>query len=481
MTYLDEVQIAPQSLARFTALIGREQIEYITGIAAATARTMSGRVWWNVSSTARGGGVAEMLQVLLPYARGAGIDARWLVIQGSPEFFRITKRLHHAIHGSRGDGSSLGDMERSIYENVLDENARDLIGLVQAGDVVLLHDPQTAGLAAGLAHAGAVVIWRSHIGIDDANDETASAWAFLQPYLTSVRAAVFSRRAYIPASLEVETSVVIPPSIDPFSPKNQALDEATIRAMLVHTGLVEGPAGDGLPVFRHTDGSPGRVSRQADIIRHGPAISWDAPLVVQVSRWDPLKDPIGVMRGFSESEDLPPEVRLILAGPNVTAVSDDPEGAACFDDVLGMWRQLADADRGKIHLVSLPMEDIVENAAIVNALQRHAAIVVQKSLHEGFGLTVTEAMWKSRPVIASRVGGIQDQIDDGVHGLLVDDPTDLISFGAALGRIFADHELADYLGANAHERVREEFLGPRHLARYAELLERLERQPAWRR
>src|SRR5215204_5678001 len=128
MTHLEDVQIAPQSLARFTELVGRDQIEHINGIAAATARRMSGRVWWNVSSTARGGGVAEMLHVLLPYARGADIDARWLVIQGSSEFFRITKRLHHGLHGSHGDGSPLGEAERSIYKHVLDENARDLIG-----------------------------------------------------------------------------------------------------------------------------------------------------------------------------------------------------------------------------------------------------------------------------------------------------------------------------------------------------------------
>ncbi|MFL5758277.1 MAG: glycosyltransferase [Thermomicrobiales bacterium] len=477
MAHIEEIHIAPESLDRFTALVGSEQIEEISRIATATARRMAGRVWWNVSSTARGGGVAEMLQVLLAYARGAGIDTRWLVIQGTPEFFHITKRLHHAIHGSHGDGSPLGDTERSIYEKVLEENANELIGFVQAGDVVLLHDPQTAGLASELSHAGALVIWRSHIGVEVANDETASAWAFLQPYLTHVRAAVFSRGTYIPANLELEHSVVIPPSIDPFSPKNQDLDEATIRAILVHTGLVEGPGGDGLPIFRHTDGSPGRVSRRADVIRHGPAISWDAPLVVQVSRWDPLKDPIGVLLGFAESEDLPPEARLILAGPNVAGVSDDPEGAACFDDVLEAWRQLSSADRGRIHLVSLPMTDIEENAAIVNALQRHAAIVVQKSLHEGFGLTVTEAMWKSRPVVASRVGGIQDQIEDGIHGLLINDPTDLTAFGSALSRLFGDHEVAEYLGTNAHERVRHDFLGPRHLARYAELLERIEQQP----
>jgi trehalose synthase len=476
MLHLEEVRIAPQSLERFANLATEEQLELVQQAATATALRMEGRVWWNINSTARGGGVAEMLQSLLAYARGAGINTRWLVIKGTPEFFRITKRLHHAIHGERGDGSPLGDAERSVYEAILAENAAELLGLVQPRDVVLLHDPQTAGLSSTLANAGAEVVWRSHVGADTSNAETERAWAFLAPYLTEVAVMVFSRNAYIPAAVSPERTAVIPPSIDPFSPKNQDLDDVTIRAILVHTGLVEGPPGDGQPVYDRADGSPGRVSRRADIIRNGPPPMWEAPLVVQVSRWDPLKDPIGVMRGFAESGEMPSEAKLILAGPNVTAVTDDPEGAATFDAVLSAWRQLSHAHRGRVHLASLPMADIEENAAIVNALQRHAAVVVQKSLREGFGLTVTEAMWKARPIVASRVGGIQDQIEDGVHGLLIDDPNDLETFNLALRRILEDPELAARLGTNARKRVRDEFLGVRHLAQYGELLERVDRK-----
>jgi trehalose synthase len=474
MVHLEEVRISQQPLDRFAGLVSEEQLRLVQEAAEKTASRMEGRVWWNINSTAHGGGVAEMLQSLLAYSRGAGINTRWLVIEGSPEFFHFTKRLHHAVHGEPGDGTPLGDAERSVYEAVLEENANELLGLVQPRDIVLLHDPQTAGLSSALVRAGALVIWRCHVGADIQNAETDKAWAFLAPYLTDVAATVFSRQVYVPASIDSGRSVIIPPSIDPFSPKNQDLDDATVRAILVHTGLIGGPAGEGLPVYQRLDGSPERVSREADVIRHGSAPSWETRLVVQVSRWDPLKDPIGVMQGFAERSDIPADTDLVLAGPNVTAVSDDPEGASTFDAVIEAWRQLSHAQRSRIHLASLPMTDIEENGAIVNALQRHAAVVVQKSLHEGFGLTVTEAMWKARPVVASRIGGIQDQIDDGVHGLLIDDPKDLTSFGTALRRVLENPELASTLGTNARERIREEFLGVRHLAQYGELLERID-------
>jgi trehalose synthase len=269
---------------------------------------------------------------------------------------------------------------------------------------------------------------------------------------------------------------VIPPSVDAFTPKNQELDDATVRAILVDTGIVEGPPGDGHPVFRREDGSPARVNRQADIVRLGRAPTWETPLVAQVSRWDPLKDPIGVMRGFEDliSRNGVEPVDLLLAGPNVTAVADDPEAATFFNDVVDAWRALPHAERSRVHLASLPMADTAENAAIVNAIQRHAAVVVQKSLHEGFGLTVTEAMWKARPVVATRTGGIQDQIEDGVHGLLIDDPTDPHEFSQALRRVLTDPGLAARLGRNARERVKAQYLGVGHLIRYASLLDQIE-------
>jgi trehalose synthase len=196
--------------------------------------------------------------------------------------------------------------------------------------------------------------------------------------------------------------------------------------------------------------------------------------VLQVSRWDRLKDMAGVLTGFCRVlPDLPPDVHLNLVGPEVSGVSDDPEGAEVLDECIEVFDQSAPEARARIHLTCLPMDDIDENAHLVNALQRHAAVVVQKSLVEGFGLTVTEPMWKARPVLASRVGGIQDQIVDGESGVLLDDPTDLAAFGRELAALVADEERCSRIGAAAEERVRERFLGDRHLLQYVDLFEAL--------
>jgi trehalose synthase len=477
MAHLQEVRLGIRSLRRFRSVLGDEEFREALAVGKATRERMAGRVLWNVNSTAVGGGVAELLRDLLRYTRGTGTDTRWLVIRGNPDFFRITKRLHHALHGSRGDGSDLGHEERRIYERTLREDAIEIAGRLRPRDVVLLHDPQTAGLAPALLQTGAHVVWRCHIGADAVNDEVERGWAFLAPYLDPIPAFVFSRQAYVPPYCDHGKSSIIQPSIDAFSPKNRDLDEATIRTTLVHTGLVEGPPpSPARHEFARDDGSPGRIERRADVIRLGRAPSWDTPLVVQVSRWDPLKDPVGVMHGFAAMLDghAPAGAHLLLAGPNVTGVADDPEGGAAFEEVLRDWRALPHAIRDKVHLVSLPTEDVEENAIIVNALQRHATVVVQKSLCEGFGLTVTEAMWKARPVLASAVGGIQDQIEDKASGILLKDPADLEAFADALRRLLEDPAGQQRLGEGARERVRERFLGVRHLLEYARLIERLD-------
>jgi trehalose synthase len=474
---MTEVSLGAQDLQRFGPLVGGKHLKELTRAAESLRKRLQGRIVWNINSTAAGGGVAELLQALLPYARGAGIDVRWLVIHACPEFFQMTKRLHHALHGSVGDGTPLNERAHSLYEAVMRENAADFTSVIQPRDFVLLHDPQTAGLAPYLLAAGAQVIWRCHIGHDHASPEVERGWAFLAPYLKEVSTFVFSRAAYVPEYCDHGKSSIITPSIDAFSPKNQTLDDATVRAILVNCGLVEGPPGDGTPTFICEDGSPGRVNRAADVVRLGRTPTWDTPLIVQISRWDSLKDPVGVMQGFAKLREDGHDrgAELVLAGPNVTAVADDPEGAEVFDRVLAEWRELPHSVRGTVHLVSLPMTDVQENAAIVNALQRHAAIVVQKSLHEGFGLTVTEAMWKSRPIVASAVGGIQDQIRHEREGLLLEDPSDLSAFAAALQRLLDDPALAEQLGMNAHRRVEEEFLGLHSLTKYAALIDRIDR------
>lgn len=472
-----EVSVAPQPIDRFRPVIGDDAFDQAMKVARAAAERLSGRVIWNVNSTALGGGVAEMLRSLLAYARGAGIDTRWVVISGTSEFFYITKRIHHALHGSKGDGRPLDEHAREVYESVLKENAEELEALIRPRDIVILHDPQTIGLAPALARHGATVIWRCHIGTERGNGEVAAGWAFLEPYFDDIAASIFSRAEYVPERLNRGRETIIQPSIDVFSPKNQDMDDDTVRAILAHVGIVEGPIPDTAPVFTRMDGSPGRVDRHADIVRSGRAPTWDTPLVVQISRWDTLKDHAGVMQAFCDmvcSGVVAPGAHLVLAGPNVHAVADDPEGAKVLDDLTAAWRQLPHVGRAYIDLISLPMADVEENAAIVNALQRHAAIIVQKSLFEGFGLTVTEAMWKARPIVASRVGGIQDQIEHGVHGLLIDDPADLKEFEAALCRLMDDPDYARQLGQNARQRVTEKYLGIRHLLEYEQLLARLD-------
>ncbi len=473
---MTEVDIRSDQLSRFRPIVGRHRHYRAAKIAELIRTRLEGRALWNVNTTAAGGGVAEMLHVLLPYVRGAGADARWLVMDGDPDFFRVTKRLHHALHGSLGDGSPLDDDAHAIYDACARANL-PYLDRVRPRDIVLLHDPQTAGLAAPLMEAGAQVIWRCHIGHDGRDAEVEAGWHFLDRYLRDVPAFVFSRRAYVPRQYQSRTTIITP-SIDAFCPKNQELDDDTARAILVHTGLVEGPMGPGSPTFTRNDGTSADVNRRAEVVRSGRAPSWDTPLVVQVSRWDPLKDMAGVMHGFARlaETDASLGAHLVLAGPNVSAVTDDPEGAVTFKEVVAAWGALPAEIRERVHLASLPMADIQENAAMVNALQRHAAIIVQKSLHEGFGLTVTEAMWKRRPVVASAVGGIQDQIVDGVHGVLLRDPTDLQAFSDAMAGILDNDELAAHLGKNAEERVRERFLGLGHLVKYARLIDRLDRE-----
>jgi trehalose synthase len=446
----------------------REWVEFEQGIAEAR-EVLDGRVVWNVNSTAVGGGVAEMLRSILAYTRGAGVDVRWMVIAGNPEFFQVTKRIHNFVHGSPGDGGQLGAAEAKVYESVTAENADHLAAAIRPQDVVILHDPQTAGLAARIKETGAAVIWRSHIGAERPNAFVENAWEFLSPHLDAADVCIFSRRAYVPPWAKDVHTEVIQPSIDSFSPKNQEMSAAATRAILGHVGLTVDHADGVAATFTRQDGSPGRVDHFCEVLSTGPPPDFDTPLVVQISRWDRLKDPEGVMSGFAEFVADRTNSQLILAGPTVHSVADDPEGAEVLDEAESAWRKLPHATRNKVHLACIPMVDIEENAAIVNALQRHATVIVQKSLQEGFGLTVAEGMWKARPVVASAVGGIQDQIIDGETGILLDDPRDMEAFGDAVVRLLVDHALADRIGLAAREHVRHHFLANRHALQYIKL------------
>ena len=466
---IDEVSVGVFPPERFESVIPDERFREFMGGVGRAREALEGRVVWNINSTAAGGGVAEMLRSLLAYARGAGVDARWVVISGNPDFFSITKRIHNNLHGAEGDGGPLGDAERKVYEDALRPNIEELGARVRADDVVIVHDPQPSGLIQPLKDLGATVIWRCHVGLDLPNDVARRAWNFLIPYVKPADQFVFSRRAFAWEGLDGSKITIVAPSIDAFSPKNQELDEANIAGILDDAGLIH-EARDGSATFVRQDGSPGRVDSVVDFHEGGDPPPPGVPLVVQVSRWDRLKDPVGVIRGFAEHVAAHTDAHLIMAGPAVEAVSDDPEGAQVLDESRDAWDELGDDVKPRVHLAALPMDDGEENAAIVNALQRRANVVVQKSLAEGFGLTVAEAMWKARPVVASRIGGIQDQIEDGVSGVLVSDPTDLAEFGGAVRGLLTDADRATQMGADAQERVRAEFLGPRHLMQYVELI-----------
>jgi trehalose synthase len=473
VTQLREVEVTAEPLSVFQPLIGADRYAQLEAAAEASRTRLAGRVVWNVNSTASGGGVAEMLRVLVGYGQGAGLDARWVVVEGDPDFFAITKRIHNRLHGLEGDGGALGPAEADHYANVTATNGYALLERVRSGDIVLLHDPQTAGMALVLAEAGVKMIWRCHIGSDQSNGWTDEAWALLRPHLSSCDAFVFSRREYAPAWVRAELVSVIAPSIDPFSPKNQMLSDADLPAFLSRIGLSSDRDGASAR-FTRADKTQGEVTRAASVVSDGP-FDPDRPLVLQVSRWDRLKDMLGVMAGFAtqvvgRADDC--GAQLALVGPSVEGVADDPEGAEVLAECISSWAVLPSAARRRIFLVSLPMIDVDENAAMVNALQRSAQIIIQKSLAEGFGLTVAEGMWKGKPVVASRVGGIIDQVVPGT-GVLLDDPSDLDTYGQTLARLLAQPDEMGRMGDRARRHVLREFIGDRHLLQYAALIERL--------
>jgi len=469
---MDEVDVGRRDIRLLEPFVGADALDRAFEVASRFGAWLGKRRIFTVSSTAVGGGVAEMLMPLLSYSQSLGIRVHWLIIEGDPSFFRVTKRLHHALHGSPGDGSRLDAEASAIYQATSARNAAALEVTIRPGDIALLHDPQTAGLVPRLAERGVVVLWRCHIGHDRTTAEVTAGWQFLAPWLAPAAAYIFTRPAHVPAILDATRAHIIQPSIDAMAPKNQPLEPETVSAIVRHLGITAGPAG--APPYPRSNGTIGRVVRAAEILRLGPPPPHDAPLVVQVSRWDPLKDMVGVMHAFAAmvADGRAGAAHLLLAGPDVRGVADDPEGPAVYAATAAAWAALPAASRTRIALCSLPTVDVEENAIMVNAIQRHAAIVTQKSLREGFGLTVTEAMWKSRPVLASAVGGIADQIEPRVHGLLLPDPDDLPGFASLLAELLADPATAAHLGAAAHRRVREQFLGVRHLLQYADLVQR---------
>lgn len=457
-TALLEPSVRPTHLARFQALVKR------------SADRLDGRTLWHVNSTAEGGGVAELLHQVLGYLIDGGIRCRWLVVGGDQDFFWVTKRIHNRLHGSSGDGGPLDEAARDAYLGVLRREIGSILELVRPGDVAVVHDPQTAGMIPFLVDAGLRVVWVCHVGVDVPTDVVRSAWDFLRPDVEAAHASVFSRRAYVWEGLDRRRVAVIPPCIDPTSPKNVEIAAMEATWALQAARVLEGEPPHPIELPIEGIGSIA-IRRGADAIEEAPAPT-DRPLVTQVSRWDRLKDHVGVLRAFSRHVREGLDAHLLLVGPAVASVTDDPEGAVVLAENIAAWERLPLTERRRIHIVSLPVDDRIENALVVNALQSRADVVVQKSLAEGFGLTVAEAMWKRRPIVGSEVGGIQDQIVDGRSGILVD-PTDAAAVGRAISTLVRDAGFAQAIGHAARERVRGRFLPPHFLGGHLMVIERV--------
>jgi len=384
------------------------------------ARALAGARILHVNATAYGGGVSELLRSSVPLLRDLDLAVDWKVISGSPEFFSATKALHNAL---QGDPRSLDDAEKEAYRRCALENAETLDG---GYDFVVIHDPQPAGLLQAHGKGDARWVWRCHIDTSEPNPE---AWRFLARYLEGFDAAVFTMPEFIPPSLPVPRAEVIAPAIDPLSPKNIALDPATASQILDWIGV----------------DLPGR-------------------LVTQVSRFDPWKDPLGVIDAYRLVREEVGELQLALVG---SMALDDPEGWEVYRDVS----EIAERDP-LIHVyTNLTGVGNVE----VNAFQRISEVIVQKSIREGFGLVVSESLWKGTPVVAGRAGGIPLQMPDGIGGRLVQSTEECAQ---AMLELLGDRELARELGRCGRERVRERFLLPRLLMDELRLLATLVRAEA---
>jgi trehalose synthase len=422
---MDEATIPERPASAFADLLPPRVYAAFDQAMSGAAEALHRRTMWHLNATLTGGGVAEMLSSMLPYLCGAGIDCRWLMVDGNDDFLDITKRLHNALHGAPG---SFTAHDRRVYRETLAENAARLDFQVRRGDVVFVHDPQTAGLIPAFKARGATVVWHCHIGTDRPTASARAAWRFLHDFVVEADRYIFSRPGYLWERLSPGKLRVIQPSIDPFSPKNRSLSAAEVDSRV--DGIV-------------------------------PAQS---PVVLQAGRWDRLKDHLGVLQLFAEYlAQARSDLHLILAGPSVQAVSDDPEGADVLAQCQAYHATLPSSVRERAHLLNTPMTDLDEADLTVNALQRRADVVLAKSRAEGFGLVVAEAMWKRRPVVASRAGGIQDQIEHGTSGLLVDDPSDGAGFARAVSELLDDPDRAAEIGKKAHERVAAHFLTSRQL------------------
>jgi trehalose synthase len=410
-TRLQTVEVGERSLASYLNVVPIHILEALDR----EAEKLRGARILQLNATPYGGGVSELLRSGVPLLADLGLDVDWQVIVGDEPFFRVTKAIHN---GLQGDPRDLTQAERDAYVATSVRNAE----LLEDGyDFVVVHDPQPAALLPLLGKGSAKWVWRCHIETSAPNPDT---WAFLRGFLCDYDAAVFTLHDFVPPDLPIERVAVIPPAIDPLSPKNLPLARVTARQVLDWIGVRLG-----------------------------------SPLVTQVSRFDPWKDPLGVIEAYRLAREHVPGLQLALVG---SMALDDPEGW----DLYRQLQQEAAADPAIKLFTNLTGVGNIE----VNAFQRLSSVVLQKSIREGFGLVVSESLWKGTPVIAGRAGGIPLQMADGAGGVLVDSSA---ATAEALVELLADSERADELGRSGRDRVHEHFLLPRLLLNELVLLNEL--------
>lgn len=386
-----------KTLENYIPIVGQAVIDDLKRI----GEKLEGRIVQNVNSTAVGGGVAEILVRMVPLLKELGVDARWDVIKGGAQFFEVTKKFHNALHGRAED---IKPQDFGIFMETSEKNIDEMDTY---GDIVYIHDPQPIALVN--KRKDNKWIWRCHIDISSPNNEV---WKFLKTFVIKYDAAVFSAPSF--SQNLSNRQFLISPSIDPLSDKNRELSQDEIDAVLKKYGIVS-----------------------------------DKPIITQISRFDRLKDPLGVISAYQKAKRYA-DCQLILAGGTA---HDDPEGMNVLEEV----HKKAEGDPD-IHVLLLPQDDVA-----VNALQRASTIIMQKSLKEGFGLTVAEALWKAKPVVASNVGGIPLQVTHKYSGLLCHS-IDGAAF--ALKQLLNSPKYAKKLGENGREHIKNNFLITRHLRDY---------------
>jgi trehalose synthase len=410
---LQEVPVGHKSISDYTHVVGKELTERIREL----AKPLEGQRVLHVSATAFGGGVSEILYTIVPLMRDVGIDAHWNVIFGKEEFFNATKLLHNSLQGA---DETLSEEQWRVFDEINQINAEGLEG---EWDTIVVHDPQPIGLRRGAQDKGRNWVWRCHIDLSEPNPEPI---ARLLPMIEEYDATVWHMPDYVPNGMDGNHGVqIIPPAIDPLSPKNMA--------------------------FSPDD---------AAFVCNQFGIDVDRPLLTQVSRFDPWKDPVGVIDAYRIVTEEVPDAQLALVGSMAT---DDPEGWEFFQKTF----EYADGDPDIKILNNLNNVGAIE----VNAFQSQSDVCLQKSIREGFGLTVTEALWKGRPTVAGNVGGIPLQISDGETGYLVDSPAECAK---RCLEILDDPELGKRLGRAGKEHARKEFLSPRLLRDWLGLLGELD-------